>query len=542
MTGAWQARSGTAELPPRWAFGPWMSSNNWDNQALTLREAQKTVDLDLPATVLVLEQWSDEATFYAFNDAVYEPKTGGESFMLGDFQFPEQGRWPDPKAMIQKLHDQGLKVLLWQAPVMKYMDGLPHTQRDNDEAYMLEKGFAVKKPDGTPYRIPDFEWFKRSLVPDFDNAAAAEWWFAKRRYWFTELGIDGVKSDGGEGVYGDNAQRNRYPAVYVGAFHRFVQQETGGNGLTFSRAGFVGAHTVPAHWAGDERSTFEAFRASIRAGLSAGFSGLPFWGFDLGGFNGDIPTAELFLRSAAMAAFCPIMQYHAESKGEKNRDRTPWNLAERTGDPRVLPLYRFFAHARMNLLPYLWDEARACVVDGTPLMRALAFEFPGDENVRHVDDEYLLGRALLVAPVVHEGVASRSVVFPAGTWIGLFDRSRVEGPTVRDVVAPLEVLPVWVRAGSLVALNLGDSGRFPSSVGHQTDAYSRLTLLVVLDEPVVALYESWDGREIGVNLRLASGNLRGSVNNATRLPVTLWLDCPGKDREVVELLPGTRQW
>lgn len=502
MVRAYQAESGPVALPPRWSFGPWMSSNNWDNQRLTLEQAELTRTLSLPATVLVLEQWSDEATFYVFNDAVYARLPGDKAFTLSDFQFPAEGRWPDPKAMVQQLHDQGLKVLLWQAPVMKYMDGLPHAQRDADEATMIERNWALRRADGQPYRIPDFEWFKRSLVPDFSHAEASRWWLEKRRYLFDEVGIDGIKTDGGEGVYGDavdskghrgDALRNRYPVDYIGAFHQYILERKGGDGLTFSRAGFDGAWTMPSHWAGDERSTFEAFRNSVRAGLTAGVSGLPFWGWDLGGFNGDIPDAELYLRGVAMAAFCPLMQYHAESKGEKNRDRTPWNIAERTGDPRVIPVYRKFAQARMNLLPYLWDEAQHSAATGEALMRALWAEYPDVAAYRRIDDQYFLGRHLLVAPVVHQGAVGRSVVFPPGVWVPLFGGEPVEGPIVQHVDAPLDTLPVWFRAGAALALNLPASGDFPGDVGSQWDQYTRLTFRLAPGVPVDTEYRTYDG-------------------------------------------------
>jgi alpha-glucosidase (family GH31 glycosyl hydrolase) len=515
---AYQAETGVAVIPPRWAFGPWMSSNNWDRQSLTLDQAHRTVDLGLPATVLVLEQWSDEATFYLFNDAVYDRKPGAERFCLTELRFPPGARWPDPKGMVDELHGLGLKVLLWQAPVMKYMDGLPHGQRDADEEYMLGQGWGIRQSDGSPYRTPDFEWFKRSLIPNLANPKEAAWWFSKRQYLFAEVGIDGIKTDGGEGVYGDDAQRNRYPVEYVGAFHRFVSEMTHGDGMTFSRAGFEGAHTIPAHWAGDERSTFEAFRNSIRAGLTAGLSGLPFWGWDFGGFNGDIPDAELYLRATQMAAFCPIMQYHAESKGEKNRDRTPWNIADRTGDPRVLPVYQSFARARMNLLPYLWAEAGACVESGAALMRALWTEVPEDPVYRPIDDQYLLGRSLLVAPVVHPGQRSRSVVFPPGRWVPLFGGAAVHGPVIREVEAPLEVLPVWYRSGDVVPLNLPQDGSFPGDVGSQWDGYTQLAFLVCSEDRVDYQYRTYAGAQISLRGR---PRVDLEIDNPTEQPIVL---------------------
>lgn len=550
---AYHQDTGAPALPPRWAFGPWMSSNNWDNQALSLEQARITRELDIPATVFVLEQWSDEATFYIFNDALYDRKSGGDRFNLADFRFPAEGRWPDPKAMVDSLHADGLKVLLWQVAAEKYMDGLPHAQRDADEAFMIEKGYCLRHKDGRPYRIPDFEWFKRSLAPDFSLPEAREWWLSKRRYLVEEIGIDGFKTDGGECVHGADVQdstgrqgdalRNRYPMEYIGAFHRFVKELKGGDALTFSRAGFEGVQTVPAHWAGDERSTFNAFRASLRAGLSAALSGLPFWGWDLGGFNGEIPDAELFLRSTAMAAFCPIMQYHAETKGEKNRDRTPWNIAERTGNPAVIEVYRHFAWLRMNLLPYLWAEAKHSAASSESLMRPLFAEYPEVPALRHIDDEYLLGRYLLVAPVLNPGQESRRMVFPEGTWVGLLDGQRQTGPGITAVSTPLDTIPVYVRTGRLIPLNLHANGQFPSPVGNQWEDYTNLVLLAVLERELHARYQTYADQEIRVDLELRSGRLTGEVHNGSDKAITLWIDRPDtSQRQRLALPPGKTTW
>ena len=170
---------------------------------------------------------------------------------------------------------------------------------------------------------------------------------------------------------------NRYAQAYVDAYHGFVREATGGDGLTFSRAGYIGAQRSPAHWAGDENSTWGAYRASIRAGLSAGISGLSIWGWDIAGFSGEIPTVELYVRSTQMACFCPVMQYHSElHQASECRDRTPWNVAERHGDPRALTVYRAYARLRMRLLDHIADEAEALAAVGQPLMRMPAVPGP----------------------------------------------------------------------------------------------------------------------------------------------------------------------
>ena len=143
--------------------------------------------------------------------------------------------------------------------------------------------------------------------------------------------------------------------------------KNGVNGVTFSRAGYVGAQTQPIHWAGDQKSEWGELQACLNAGISAGLSGVLFWSFDIGGFTGPIPSAELYLRSTAMGCFCPVMQWHAEPRGGQfgaglgegyNNDRSPWNLAEKLGDQRVLTIACDFARQRETLRPYLWTEAQ----------------------------------------------------------------------------------------------------------------------------------------------------------------------------------------
>lgn len=514
--------TGRPVLPPKWAFGPWMSSNNWDSQAETLKQVELTKKYKIPATVLVLEQWSDEATFYIFNDAQYKVKDGNEYLKYEDFTFPEWGRWPDPKKMVEKLHDEGLKVLLWQAPVQKFMDGIAHAQRDEDEKAMLEKGYHVKYRDGGEYRIPAFEWFKRSLVPDFTNPEAREWWFNKRLYLVKDIGIDGFKTDGGECVYGDdvllydgtagNAARNRYPNIYIGSYHEFINRHTGGKGITFSRAGYTGAQAIPLHWAGDERSTFDAFRSSVRAGLSCGMSGIPFWGWDLAGFNGPIPTAELYVRAAQMAAFCPVMQYHAETKGEFNQDRTPWNIAERTGEAYVIDIYKRYADLRMNLLPYIYQEALSSCQTGIPMMRAMFMEYPEDMSCRELTGQYFFGESLLVAPVMEEGGSTKNIYFPQGKWMDFFTGEEITGSRFATVKAGIDKIPVYIKENSIIPLNLSESCELCSHVGNRVDGYENLCFLIYVNDILSYRFADDLGNEVDIISKKNNNKLHINVS------------------------------
>ncbi len=463
---------GVPVLPPDWIFRPWMSSNDWNTDARVRREVERGIAEDIPAGVLVIEAWSDESTFVAFRDARYTTHTDGAPHRLADFRFPSDGAWPDPKGLVDWLHGLGIRVLLWQIPLSKARQPRG-SQARRDQETMIERGYAVREADGRPYRNRGW-WFPGALLPDWTNPDAQAWWLAKRRYLLEEVGVDGFKTDGGEHAWGDDLRyadgtrgavsNNRYPHRYVAAYHQLLC-EVGREGVTFSRAGFTGAGGVPAHWAGDERSTWEAFRASVTAGLTAGASGVFFWGWDLAGFSGEIPDAELYLRAAAMAAFCPIMQYHSEYNHQRSpsRDRTPWNIAERTGHPGVIPVYRVFSELRERMLPYLAVEARRSVEHHVPLMRALCFDWPDDPRIWDFPYQYMLGDSLLVAPVVEPGLAESLVYLPPGSWTDLWDGERLTGGAIVLRPVPLDRIPVFRRGTDPSLDGLIEAVRVPGS-------------------------------------------------------------------------------
>jgi alpha-glucosidase (family GH31 glycosyl hydrolase) len=250
--------------------------------------------------------------------------------------------------------------------------------------------------------------------------------------------------------------------------------------MTFSRAGYTGAQKYPAHWAGDERSTFDAFKRSLIAGLSAGLSGVIMWGWDLAGFNGDIPTPELFIRSAQMAAFCPIMQYHAESKAEFNQDRTPWNIAERTQDERAISGYRFYANVRMNLLPYIVEQAKHSTSEGVPLMRAMVLQCPDDPKTYSMFDQYFFGDKLLVAPIIQEGEERRNVYLPGEKWVNIFTKKVYKGGQDIEIDAPLMEIPVFQRNNSCIVTNVSKENKsLGTYVGNSVDSFTYPLLHII---------------------------------------------------------------
>ena len=428
-------RTGKPVLPPDWAFGVWISANGWNSDAEVDAQLDALKKYGYPADVMVLEAWSDERTFYRWNDTAH---------------------WANPAETVRRVREAGLHLILWQIPVIKQEhDGAPGAQLLADEREAIKKKLCILRKDGAPYRIPEGVWFSGSLLPDFSNPDTVAWWFAKRKY-LLEMGIEGFKTDGGEFLLDETAvlhdgssgleAHNRYPGQYIAAYHRFME-ENGVRGVTFSRADSTGAQTRPLHWAGDQLSTWDELRAQLRAGISAGCSGLLFWGFDIGGFAGELPSAELYLRAMALGCFCPVMQWHAEPRSGQfyathedgfNNDRSPWNLAEKLHEPRILEISLKFAKLRKTLQPYLIREAAWCAENGRPMMAHLCLDFPEDENACACADQYMLGRDLLVCPIVEEGVHVRRAWLPRGTWKHYFTGVTYAGGQYREFDCPLD--------------------------------------------------------------------------------------------------------
>ncbi|MCQ2457685.1 MAG: glycoside hydrolase [Clostridia bacterium] len=432
--------SGKCALPPEWAFGVWISGNGWNCDAEVDEQLRQLKENGYPASVMVLEQWSDERTFYIWNSE----------------------RFPAPEATVARIREAGLHPVLWQIPVIKYeWDGDPGPRLLRDEAEAIAKGYAVQREDGIPYRVTE-RWFHNSLLPDFTNPDAVSWWFDRRKH-LLDIGIEGFKTDGGEFLFDRRvllhdgtsgpAAHNMYPLLYEKAYADFLKRNNV-NGVIFSRAGYTGAQTVPIHWAGDQVSEWSELRAQLTAGITAGLSGVIFWSFDIGGFAGPVPEPELYLRATAMACFCPVMQWHSEPRGGQfsggpgegyNNDRSPWNLAEKWNDPRLLEISTGYAKLRETLRPYLWREAQSCAGESRPMMAHLCLDWPDDPRSWLTDDEYMLGHELLVAPVTEKGADSRTVWLPRGKWEAWFTGEKYSGGQEIKVACPIDSIPVFRR-------------------------------------------------------------------------------------------------
>lgn len=456
-------RTGAVRRIPRWSLGIWMSANRWHTEKEVLEQVEEAEKLEFPGSVLVVEAWSDEATFYRFN---------------------EHGEWPHPEKMIQTLKEKGIHTVLWQIPVLKKMEKeKSHPVLKEDIEYAVKRDLCVKNQDGSLYRIPEEHWFSGSLLPDFSKKETRDWWFSKRQY-LLDMGVDGFKTDGGEFVLTDEAEvedgrtgkelRNAFAEDYIRAYEEFVGPER----VLFSRAGYTGQQRFPIQWAGDQQSEWSELRGVLSAGLSAGLSGIVYWSFDIGGFAGPLPTAELYERATQLALFMPVMQWHSEPVGGQFaelmpsaggiNDRSPWNLARIYGDEEFLENIRKLHNLRMNFLPYLAWEAERSAREGLPMARYLCLDYQEEPYNKCFEREFLLGD-LLICPVVEEGMKEITVYLPKGKWYPvssvLFGNVQEEKEVFYEgcafYVLPVKEhgIPVFLKEGGMFALELPKNGK-----------------------------------------------------------------------------------
>ncbi|MFO0546871.1 MAG: glycoside hydrolase family 31 protein [Polyangiaceae bacterium] len=429
--------TGAPRLPAPWALGPLVWRDENDDQAQVEADLETMRNLDLPASAI----WVDRP--YA---------TAVQTF---DF---DAARFPDAAGMIRRAHDLGYRVSLWHAPYLDEESAATADLRAQAEAgdyYPIETGITLNGW-GRPI--------------DFTEPSAQAFWRALvKRY--TDMGIEGFKLDYGEdivpGIFGarnvyrfhDGSDERTMHRGYTLLYHETyatLLPETGGF-LLCRAAKYGDQKNGPIVWPGDLDArlwrhgelvtegdkTFKAvggLEASIVAGLSLGPSGFAFYGSDTGGYRHAPPSVETFTRWFEQTAFSSVMQI-----GTGSND-VAWELF--ADDQAGLDLYRKYTRWHLRLFPYLWTFAEAVPTTGRPIQRPLGLAYP--EVGRHDTIEYLLGDALLVAPVTDAGVTELNVVFPNGRYVDLWTGASFDGPAEHTVDAT--ELPVFLRAGELVPM------------------------------------------------------------------------------------------
>ena len=369
--------------------------------------------------------------------------------------------------MVGRIHTAGYKLVLWHTPWINtrsdppkesgFENKLSSHAENYDEA--ASHGYFVKRPDGTPFVG---RWWKGegSLI-DFTNPAAKAWWQDQVRqviHLDGKAGADGFKDDDGEGSFqGDirfadgsspEVMRNRYAVLYNNAMEELIQKDLSGNGVLFARSVTTGANGLGFLWGGDNESSFSpenGLPTVVMAGLNAGMSGMPLWTADIGGYlkTATTPDPVVEARWTEYAAFSPTMEILSQANTQ------PWNWDRAQGGSQGLDIYRKYAVLHMSLFPYRYAAAQEAAKTGMPLMRALALLFQNDMRARASRDEYMFGPDLLVAPITDENTR-RPVYLPEGQWVDYWTGTLVSGGKTIVVDAPLDVLPLFVRAGAML--------------------------------------------------------------------------------------------
>jgi alpha-D-xyloside xylohydrolase len=414
------ALTGAPAVPPRWSLGLWMSRITYSSQEEVERVAAQLREHRIPCDVLHIDTgWF--ARDYTC-DLTFSPT-----------------RFPDPAGMCARLAEQGFKVSLWQWPNYNVASPL------FDEG--VEGGHLAKRSSGHTYTFAGGYGEDAGFV-DFSDPGAVEWYQGKLAALFDQ-GVAAIKVDYGEGAppqarYANaspTGMRNLYPLLYQKAvWDASVAARGEGEAVLWARAGWAGSQKYPVHWSGDGVARFEDLACVLRATLSMGMSGFPFYAHDIGGFSG-LPDGELYIRWAQLG----LLSSHARAHGAPPRE--PWEFGA-----EVEEVVRRFVELRYRLLPYLWTESVAAGRTSLPVVRPLLLEFPDDLVAADVDDQYLLGDRLLVAPVLEEGARSRRVYLPAGTWVDPSTGEGTEGGGFRTVQAPLDVVPMWLRGNTVLPL------------------------------------------------------------------------------------------
>ena len=423
--------TGKATMPPLWSFGLWMSRITYYSEADGRNVANLLRKYQIPCDVIHFDTGWFETDWRC------------------DYKF-STSRFKDPAKMIKDLDDMGFKISLWQLPYFVPKNSLfPE---------IIKKGLYVKNAKGNlPYE---------DAVLDFSNPATVQWYQDKLKG-LLEMGVGAIKVDFGEaappkGIYASGRtgfyEHNLYPLRYNKAVADITKQVTGET-IIWARSAWAGSQRYPLHWGGDAANNDNAMLSTLHGGLSLGLSGFTFWSHDIGGFVNRTPE-DIYRR------WLPFGMLTSHSRTHGAPPKEPWEYNE-----SFMDAFRLADEMKYKLMPYVYAQSKYACENGLPMVRALFVEYPHDPGSWLVDDEYLFGSDMLVAPMFDE-TGHRNVYLPEGKWIDYQDGKVYTGGW-HNIEAGKIPIVVLVRDGAVIPhIRLAQSTKFMDWSNLELDVYA----------------------------------------------------------------------
>jgi alpha-glucosidase len=424
---------GRTPLPPLFALGYQQCRYSYYPEARVREVAGEFRKRNIPADVIYL-------------DIDYQEKN--RPFTI------DRERFPHFEGMVKDLRQQGFKLItITDLHIAKHEGYKPY-----DEG--IAHDYFVKNPDGSVYVGP--VWPGPSVFPDFTRSAVRAWWGTLYTD-FVKMGVRGFWNDMNEpAVFVPPTKTMPLDTVHYveerktdhreihnvfgmqnvrGTYEGLLKLQPDVRPFVLTRAAYAGTERYAATWTGDNTASWNHMRLSLSQLLGLGASGYAFVGDDIGGFNGS-PTPELLTRWMELGAFNPIYRNHA-AKGTRNRE--PW-----VDGPEHEAIRKKYIETRYRILPYIYTGMEEASRTGVPLMRPMYMEFPSEAALATNGEEYMFGSGLLIAPKVWPFVGSYDVILPKGNWFNYWTGEMVAGGQTLKVDPPLDTLPLYVRAGTVL--------------------------------------------------------------------------------------------
>lgn len=401
---------GKPGMPPLWSFGTWMSRITYFSEKEGYEVAANIRKNKYPCDVIHFDTGWFDVDWQC------------------DYKF-SKNRFPNPEKMLSDFKKDGFHVCLWQLPYF--------TPKNSYFQELIDKNMYVKNGNGElPYE---------DVVLDFSNPETVKW-YQDKLAGLLKIGVSAIKVDFGEGaplngIYASGKsgwyEHNLYPLRYNKAVAD-ITKDLHNENIMWARSAWAGSQRYPLHWGGDAATTNTGLLGTLREGLSFGLSGFSFWSHDMGGFVTSTPE-DLYCRWLPFG----FLTSHTRAHGAPPTE--PWLYDSK----RVQDTFRKSAEMKYQLMPYVYAQAKECTEKGLPMLRALFIEFPDDPGAWKIEDEYMFGSQIFVAPLMESGINERVVYLPKGKWIDYQD-GKVYNSGWNTIKAGTLPIIMLVRDGSVL--------------------------------------------------------------------------------------------